>query len=263
MKSLGRFKLDRNHWKTKYFEFPTWTCPTCKRGQLIAINKSLNNNETPQSVKMHSLTEWEPDWIEGRFSVHLKCSDVKCGESAVVAGRSGCDYNQFYDDEGQPDAEMRDIYYPKYMYPSPYVIDIPEETPVEIREEIYNATSLIWINDSSCANKLRLTIERVLTALKIPKTTLNRNNKRVLLSLDSRIAKLPPERSEIAELLHSVRNLGNQASHESFDGIDRNDLLTIFEIIEHVLHLAFSNKSYKIVKAAKDINKRKGKPRKK
>ncbi|KCZ61433.1 hypothetical protein HY36_16825 [Hyphomonas atlantica] len=155
--------------------------------------------------------------------------------------------------------EVVEIFYPEFIHPSPSLIALVEETPTDVFEEIQRASSLIWIDTSSSANKLRLAAERVLTALKVNRTKIQKSKRRPLM-LNERIGLLGPQYAEIADLLHSIRFLGNHGSHESAVSVDRSDLLNAFEIMEHVISIAFSTKAKRVKAAAKDIKRRKGKP---
>lgn len=254
--------FDKKLWAKRFNSaLPSWPCPACHVGRLVTVQESMREEETQASKNEHSHDAWEPSWISKRFSVHMRCSDAKCGEGVVVAGSSQCDIDYNYGYDGQTEIEEYNIYCPEIIHPSPCVISVPDETPEDIRKELMRASALIWIDVSSSANKLRLSAERILTALKVPKTTIVKR-KRKPINLAARIDRLGKTKTEIADLLHSIRFLGNFASHEAIGTIDRDDLLTAFEIIEHVIDLAFNQKAARVRNAAKAIRKRKGKPKK-
>ena len=251
--------FDRSLWAEHFSLLPSWPCPSCADGRLLPIEDSATNIETGWSSRGHSEDAWEPDWIEKRFSAHLKCSDTACGEGAVVVGTVRCDLEYDYDYDGQTTMEVVDVFYPEIIHPAPSLIHLGDDTPEDVKEEVCKASSLIWLDTSSSANKLRLAAERILTALKVNRTKLSKGRRRPLM-LNDRIALLGPKHTEIADLLHSIRFLGNHGSHENKVSIDRNDLLNAFEIMEHVIETAFSKKAERVRAAAKDIKKRKGKP---
>lgn len=252
--------FDRSLWAEHYTSTPNWPCPRCSVGQLQPLQDSLMNEETEWSAQAHSHEAWEPDWIVNRYSLHLKCSDSQCGERAVIVGTAKCDLDYDYDYDGSTTTTVVNIFYPELIHPSPSLITMVDETPVEVSEEIQRASSLIWMDTSSSANKLRLAAERLLTSLKVKRTRISGGKRRPLM-LNDRIALLEPKHAEIAELLHSIRFLGNHGSHESALSVDRNDLLNAFEIMEHIIELAFSKKAKRVRAAAQDINKRKGRPK--
>ncbi|MEM9668642.1 MAG: DUF4145 domain-containing protein [Pseudomonadota bacterium] len=174
-------------------------------------------------------------------------------------GTARTDVHYDYDHEGKTVTIAMDYFYPEFIHPSPSLISLVEETPQDVAEEVVRASALVWADTSSSANKLRLTAERVLTALKIKRSKIS-NGKRRPLTLNERIALLPHKYLELGELLHSIRFLGNHGSHENASSVDRNDLLNAFEIMEHVVEVAFSKKAKRVKTAAKEIKKRKGKP---
>lgn len=251
--------FNRSLWAESYIRTPSWPCPRCANGQLQIVEGSIINEETSWSAEGHSHEAWEPDWIVKRYSAHLTCSDTKCGERAVVVGTTRSDLDYDYDFEGRTVTTVIDVFFPEFIHPSPSLISLVEETPEDVADEVRRASALMWTDTSSSANKLRLTAERVLTALNVSRTKI-RNGKRRPLMLNDRIALLPEKHAELAELLHSIRFLGNHGSHEKPLSVDRNDLLNAFEIMEHVIEVAFSTKAQRVRAAAKDIKKRKGKP---
>ena len=251
--------FDGDLWSESYIKTPNWPCPSCANGRLQLIKESVVNEETPSSKEAHSHEAWEPDWIEKRYSAHLNCSDLTCGERAVVVGSVRCNIVYGYDYGGRTTTEVIEKFYPEFIHPSPSLIHLVDETPEKVVEEVYKASALIWTDTSSSANKLRLAAERILTALKVRKTK-QVKGKRKNLTLFERIALLGPKHADIADLLHSIRFLGNHGSHERELSVDRRDLLAAFEIMEHVIDTAFSNKAKRVRAAAKAIKKRKGKP---
>lgn len=253
--------FDRKFWGERFSSLPNWPCPTCTDGHLTIVGGTLKSQETNSSKSAHSEDGWEPEWIEKRFSAHMSCSNKSCGEGAIVAGTARCELSYSYDDRGETEIDVDDVYYPVIVHPSPRVISIPEEVPQDIQEEVQRASSLIWNDVASSANKLRLVAERILTALGVPKTRIVKGERRPII-LMQRIELIKPTRPEVAELLHSIRFLGNQASHEAIEVVDRRDLLSAFEIIEHALEVAFSKRRKRILKAARDIRRRKGRPAK-
>lgn len=255
-----RTMFERELWSIAIDEFKSWTCPYCQKGHLSELQNSLKDIETEKSKSFWQTMEAEPDWYEGKFVVLLKCSNNKCKERVILAGESGRRFDQFYDDRGHTQECISPFYKPKSMIPPPHTIFVPSETSEEIREGVRQSSALIWLDQESCANKLRLTIEMVLTALKIPKSK-KTGEKRKDLNLVDRIELFPDSNGEIKELLHSIRNIGNQGSHSNLEGISREDLFTVFEILELVLEEVFSGKKRKLIDAAKDINLRKGKPK--
>jgi hypothetical protein len=255
--------FERKLWTESFRTLPSWPCPKCDRGQLVLIENSLRSEEPKWSKDAMSHEAWEPEWIAKRFSAHFECSDKSCGEGAVVIGTARGETDYGYDENGRTEISVDFIYYPEFIHPSPILIATPEEAHEDIKKEITQASALVWTDVASSANKLRQAAERVLTELGVKKTRVTKKGKRQPIFLNERIRLIEAGKPEIASLLHSIRFLGNQGSHDVTETVDRNDLLSAFEIMERILDLAFSTKAKRTLKAAKDIQRRKGKPVKK
>lgn len=256
--SLGgvRVAFKKYYWKDRFQTLPQWPCPNCAPGKLVPIDESKFEQETGPSKNAHGEDEWDPEWIVERFSIGLRC--VTCGDIAVVTGNVKHELDYGHDHEGETTTTVTAEYFPETFHPAPSVIDLPEKTPEDVSAQIERASALIWLDEGSCANRLRAATEMLLTELNIPRYTTNKYGKRVALNLDSRINKLKTKNDYVANLLHSLRWIGNVGSHGSFAKIARDDLLSAFEIMEHVLEKLFDNKEQRLTKAAKDITKRKG-----
>ncbi|MEQ1818625.1 MAG: DUF4145 domain-containing protein [Terricaulis sp.] len=244
-------------WSGSFEILPRWPCPSCSSGHLVSIEDAKFVRETVASKRLRASEEWEPEWVVERFSTGLQCS--VCAEAAVVAGTITYGYEQFYDEDGDPSLEVVALYCPEILQPSPQIIDIPNTTPGEVVGEIERASSLIWLDEGSCANRLRAATELILTDLGVPRFTTNKHGSRVQLTLAARIDKLKTKHQTAAKLLHSLRWIGNVGSHGGLSGIARKDLLSAFEIMEHLLEKLFDNKEDRLVKTAADITRRKGK----
>lgn len=241
-------------WQVWFRHLPTWPCPTCAPGKLVLIKDTLKREETGASKRARSQDEWHPDWVEERFSALLKCS--ACGEVVSISGTMGPDLEQGYDNDGEIETTVVDLYGPIIMHPAPRIIDLPSKTPVAVARELDRASALIWVDAGSSANRLRAATEELLTALKVAAYV--RKGKLSRLSLFARIEKFRKQNAEVAALLDSIRWVGNVGSHDSIDQIDRKDVLTTFEIMEHVLSELYDDKGKRLTRAAKDIAKRKG-----
>lgn len=259
----------RDLWKEKFHSLPSWPCPTCRDGRLVVVKPSVLSVESDLSKAGRAYDEWEPDWIVKRFTAHMTCSDSSCGERVAVAGVVTTEMDYDYDNDGHTVVAVTDRFHPSSISPPPLVIEVPRGTPENVVGELQRASAVIWLDVGSSANKLRSAAEELLTALKIPRTYLasvkGGKKERRLLSLAKRIDRLRIKNADAANLLESIRWLGNVGTHDGLDQIDRNDLLNAFEIFQHVLEQIFDPKHKRLAKAAKDIARRRGRkpPRKK
>src|ERR1051325_2903154 len=92
--------VNRNHYRKSYRHLPPWECPTCGKGHLVAIKDKEAEEETGPSERAHGHPEWDPDWIEGRFTKLLKCNFANCGEVVSVTGNTSIEEDQFADEDG-------------------------------------------------------------------------------------------------------------------------------------------------------------------
>ena len=84
--------LERELWLGNYSReaIPPFLCPHCKQGRLNADEKSLVVEEPAWSKELHGHEAWEPEWIEERFVLFLRCGVAKCSEVVAVSGDYGC-----------------------------------------------------------------------------------------------------------------------------------------------------------------------------
>lgn len=250
----------RELWGEKFLELPNWPCPQCRVATLQFCPEASIERETKLSLDCHSHEAWDPDWITERFARYLECTGKNCGEGAIVTGIKKYQENYKTEYDGGWNLEYIPVYSPLMICPSPSIIHISEDVPDEVLRDILNASALVWLDPNSSANKLRLVTERILTALGINRIKSMKGNRRPI-QLTERIDILKKKNAELGGLLDSIRFLGNWGSHEKAISIDRNDLLSAFEIMEHIIEEAFSKKKRRIEAQAKDLSKRKGRPR--
>jgi hypothetical protein len=120
---------------------PNYTCPHCRSGAL-----KLRETSVQKVGPYHSKTVQLSD---SAFTAILDCA--ACEGSAAVIGYVRKD----------------DALVPKGIYPAPPIISIPKATPREVTKELEMAFALFWVDLSSCANKIRISLERLLDALKV------------------------------------------------------------------------------------------------
>lgn len=246
--------VNRNLWKQpisiKYM--PEWHCPTCSGGYLRLKTDSLHSLETKASLQAHDNVNWDPDWIEYRFSALLKCNNEMCQEVVSAVGRGRIEMVQ----TGNYDIEHIESYYPDYISPSPPIIAIPKGCPDESMKELRKAFDASWGDYPSAANHIRTSVERLLDHLKEPKTKLNKKGDRARLSLHDRIINIALRDKQLSDSLLAVKWLGNVGSHS--DDISQDDIYDAFDIVELVLDDLFTRNRDRVNKLVSTINKKKG-----
>lgn len=219
-------------------------CPNCEIGLLFPIVNTQQRSETAESRERNTYGSYnQNDYV---FSLHLKCSN--CGEIVVVSGY-WCEY-QFISDE---ETENQKHIVPISFYPAPKIISIPKSCPKSVSNILNDSFVLYWIDLSSCANKIRVSIELLLDDLKIRKTLLTKKGKRIELKLHNRILLYKLKNSEAADFLLAIKWIGNDGSH--YSKITKNDVLDAYELLEFSLEQIYNDKKKNLVKLSRNINK--------
>ncbi|QRR00803.1 DUF4145 domain-containing protein [Dyadobacter sandarakinus] len=111
------------------------------------------------------------------------------------------------------------------------------------------------MDTASCANKVRVVVEKMMDDLKIKKTyTSSRSRKSY--SLHQRIEFFKTKYPQFADSVMAIKWIGNSGSHNN-DPINKNDILDAFEILNYVLADLYETHKKRIHRLTKTINKRK------
>lgn len=224
--------FDRDLWSGAYTRdrFPRFRCPNCKAGRMQFDKNALVVSQPQYSKVTAEHPDWEPDWNIERFSGKLVCDETACGETVVVAGDTTVaeDFDEDFNAWG-----FIELLRPQYFFPAPPVIDIPKEVPRKVTDEIDKASQLFWADFSSCANRLRVSVELLLDNFKIPETGIDKYGKPRRLDLNGRIELFEKTDPDHAQTLTALRMIGNLGSHGS--NVAREPLLDAFEIYEYAL----------------------------
>lgn len=182
----------------------------------------------------------------------LVCDNEACQQPVCVAGRGCVEHVQ----TGPYEDEYIDSYYPEYMNPSPALIRLPRDCPQEVSDELAKAFISSWGDFPASANRIRVTVERLLDSLKQRKTRTIRKGKRERLALHDRILGMPAKYKALTDPLLAIKWLGNVGSHT--DKITRDDVFDALDILEHVLEELFDKHRRKLRTLVQAINKEKG-----
>ncbi|ABE74902.1 conserved hypothetical protein [Psychrobacter cryohalolentis K5] len=242
---------------TSYFTTNQNTYWPCSNGYLVINEDTFFSKETSVSQKVHPLYESDPESVRFVYSCIFRCSNNNCNEQFASSGHGCLDWDIEEDDYGMQQQVYSPCFEPYYFYPSLKIIDIPENVPDDITNQLNKSFELFFSSPSAAINHARSALELILNHFKIPKTTINNKNKRVKINLHNRIDKLAKQNSELKELLLAIKWIGNEGSHPE-KRLTKNDVIDLYEILEHVLSELFENKSKTILAKAKKINKAKG-----
>jgi len=249
--------IDKNLWQKPFYKnkFPTWTCSTCGVGLLELQKNTLNFEESGESLAAKSHDAWDPEWLFYRFSALLKCNNQNCGDCSVITGRGEVIEVHYQDHNNVYEQQWVERFYPEYINPPPQIFPIPSKTPDEIRDEILASFSIFLLEPNAAGNRIRTSIETLLTHQKINKIKVIRGKRR-RLSLHERIQAFQTKHQEISDNLLAIKWIGNAASHTT--GLKTDDIFDAYEIMHHVLIELYEKRSARIKKLTTAINKRKG-----
>jgi len=211
-------------------EIPAFPCPSCDRGNLRYMNESIRFEEPEASQIAQQNGDISPLEATFRFSLFLKCAVGKCGNVISVHGGAVLQERSSWEHDTE-----RFVYVlsPLGMHPAPPLVTIPSETPRSISNEIQIASALFWIDLGSCANRLRISVEKILDELGAPTG-----------HLFTRIKALRVSDPDHADTFDALRFIGNLGSHEG--AVDRDAILDAFEVYQDTLAELFGRRTAKI-----------------
>lgn len=214
-----------------------WPCPACGQLTLQIKQETLHDADTYESRKIWE-EEWsQPDMLSGVFCCMAECYRPQCREVVVCSGTSGNEED--WDDTG---LQYYRVYTPVNFVPPLNPFKIYEKCPAEISEPLVASFSVYLAQPGSAANLIRITVERLLTAIGVPEL----NDKGNRIFLHQRIEKhLPGNYSGYARQLMAIKFLGNAGSH-TYDEVKIGDIEDAFEIMEYVVNDIFSGRKESI-----------------
>lgn len=250
--------VNRAVWKLIFDQtsFPGLPCPQCPVGKMKLVPGSFHLEEPEFSKRYHSHDDFEPDWVEERFSARLKCDEVDCGEVVSIAGNT-CNVPVYLEDEGgytgwAEESKLR----ARSVYPAPPLFRMSDEFPYAVREQLRLGFQLFWTDYAACVGRLRTAVELMLDQQKVSKTVVKKG-KPERASLWDRIelfsATLAAD--DMKDSLHALRNIGNLGTHGT--EVTQEALFDAADVLEDVLLGVYEKKSVK-AKATK-LNATKGK----
>ncbi len=232
---------------------PKFKCPRCGRGRLIA-DPSCIRVKQPEFSKIECRHEdYEPDWDTERFSLELKCDEVTCGEISHVVGDTVAE--RYYDEEFNTDAWMS-LLRPRGFYPAPPIIDVPKQVPKDIQRELKKAFELYWTDLNATANRLRVSVERIMDQQRVPHEALNKHGVMGRLDLNGRIAVFSKTNKDHGDTLTALRMIGNLGSHGG--DVQREAILDVFEIFEDSLAELYGERTARLKKIKEKLISTKG-----
>lgn len=225
-------------------------CPKCGKGKLNKFGK-FTICETKDTIELSKQKhmDYDIECLDEKFSGLLKCDF--CKDVVAVCGTSNPEHD--YDEE---DPSIEYSYFrrlnPEYFSPPLKIFKLKLKYPLKVTEILLKSFSLFFIDNDSCGNKIRISVEALLDELGIA-----RKNpvKEESYSLNQRINIYSAVNKYIGDLMHSIRWIGNYGSHEN--SLTQSDLLDAYIIINHILDYLYDNQENKISELSKSINENK------
>jgi len=157
---------------------------------------------------------------------------------------------------GYPQQCFVDGYDVFFVRPAPLPFPLTFNVHKEVRDLVVKFSESYWADPETAANKLRQAIEVLLTDQKVPRTVINKHNKRQALSLHARIEKYRKINPSVATLLLAIKWLGNEGSHPG--SLIHKDVLDGYELFEHIIDKVYNKTRSRLTGLANSINRNKG-----
>lgn len=242
--------MKKELWKSKSFEQPNnFPCPKCLIGFLVGAEIIKEMTEDGKYME----TVGYPHGLDNIFAGILNCNNHLCKHIVSVNGLLISDIQTGYQ---KPDGEYVEkrlnIYHPKFFFPNLRIFPLTDDIPKNIFQLIDQSFSLYFVDNNSCANKIRITIEYILDDLKAPKRRKTRKGKiETIPNLHQRIQHFSKKKPRICRLLLALKIIGNEGSHSINTTVD--DVLTAFEILELLVEMIYIKNDNRIETLVKQI----------
>lgn len=230
------------------YDDPTIPCLKCNSP--LVSSETLEREQTAESLSLQSETSWEPSWIDENFHARLRCN--QCSWTVWATGKV------LYRDSSYPTEKEQifGVYFEiRYIHPYIELFEIPENVSGELREALLQAFEIIWLNPDAAANRIRVSVDMLLSDMKIAKTRLTKARKRVRLTTHERIKMFSSTNSKAASYLEAAKWIGNDGSHET--GLTKSDVLDGLQLVHEALKQVYPEPTKYVDALAKRINKQK------
>jgi hypothetical protein len=228
------FKLD---------EAPRLPCPRCTDGQLFVERETVSLATVADSLEYFEQNGADAEFDYQRFVLLMSCNNRKCRETVAVAGTTKNE--EVRDWVG--DLSYDTIFEPQTMIPGPALMVIPDGTPDGAVEAIRQAFTAFWGDRGAAANRLRISIERIMDAENIDRSK----------KLHQRIDDFGVEHPDLMDTLDALRHVGNLGSHDG--DVGREELLAAFEIYQEWLRDYYGRYKDRIATMTAELLTNKGK----
>ncbi len=244
--------MNREVWAQPWTEWyaPPFRCPTCGKGDLSLIPKSLIHQETAKSRREHHDEDWSYQDVDFRFTARLKCSHGSCGDEAVVLGKGWIEEQMTQEGWEPTNRFLHDC-----IMPMPDMISISQRCPAPVASELRTCFQLFWLDCASAANRIRTAIERIMDHFRVPARQRTKKGKIEKLSLHARLERFEKTDKTIADRLMAMKWLGNTGSHQS-EKVTRKDILDALELLDDALVELFERRTHHLAALTRGLLQR-------
>jgi hypothetical protein len=249
--------IDRSQWEPTFRSHQPlrWACGSCHASRYQLVEETLLTHESQASKNARVELAWDPDWEEGVFACLLRCPT--CREVSIAAGPYRVvEYGVSYRDAPEPEPDYAKDLSVRFFSAPPHIIHPPPKVPKAVTDHLEVSFGLYWQEPEAAANRVRASIENLLTHLRVPQTTRTSQGRRRWLSLHERVERLPESQRENRTLLMAVKWIGNSGSHG--DSVTCDDLLDGYQLLDHVFNDLFRKPGVRAQVLARAINRRGG-----
>jgi len=225
------------------------TCPACGKGK-INISEHLMRFETEKSKKYTKYVSCFGGFIDKRFSGFLICNNDECNEIVAVCGSVNAEQSKHNDTE-YINQDYIECLLPEYFSPPLNIFPLKQIYPSAVNKLLEKSFSLFFMDNESCGNKIRISVEVLLDELGVRKEK-DCKHKTYRLNLNDRIREYQSINMYIGELMLSIKWIGNYGSHN--DSISKSDLLDGYEMMCTILDNLYDNQTDKLLKLSRTIN---------
>lgn len=245
--------MDRAAW-AEWISYPSWPCPTCQRGRLRLKHGSDYSSTSRSEHRSRQDEHYNHDERLDRFTGHLVCDHMPCGETATFAGDI-CTLRTFRD--GSED-HLDTSYRARSIVPSPLPFPLGPKVPKALSALIREAAALYWLDQAAAVSRVREAIEAILSDLGAPERS--PGGKR--LHLHGRIIAFRAlgdgQWDEQADIIEAAKWIGNDGTHET---VSRDAALDAFEMLETVIDDLYVRSRQALLKKVRATNDRFRTPR--
>lgn len=220
---------DRKLWKRalKKYHAPPWPCPSCAKGTMRLVKKSLIYEETAASKHQVRDEDFNPYEVKFVFTAMLNCS--LCNEKVSCCGDGGMELEQLFDGEGHSYADYEPLFFVKYFSKPMLIFAPPRQCPEKVRNCVLNSFTVFFCDINAAANHVRQCIEEILTHAGIS----NKNRNGNFVNLGNRIKEFELTDSENAARVDALRWIGNFGSHP--ESLVSGGVFDAYDILEVLL----------------------------